>query len=185
MKIGIDVDGVMADTLHAILTQLNPAWDITKGWQGGLSKEEYAEVWNKAKSIRNFWAHLNTVSTIDQETVELLSVALMWHDVWFITNRFETVGTSPMKQTKYWLYGHMNVQSPNVIVAEKKGPVAVVLKLDAFIDDNQVNCIDVLTAQPGVKVYLHTLPHNQEFNDPRIPRVKNLKEFLKLILEEI
>ena len=52
MKIGIDVDGVLADTLHSILTQLNPTWDIAKGWKGGLSDKDYDACGRKQRPYR-------------------------------------------------------------------------------------------------------------------------------------
>ena len=183
MKIGIDVDGVIADTLHAILTQLNSSWDITKGWKGGLSDKDYDAVWEKAKTIQNFWGHLRTEVNVDNETCALLRRVVCLHDVWFITNRFATlVGTSPMKQTKYWLYTRIGIASPNVLVASKKGPVAQILGLDAFIDDNLQNCIDVQAARPTAKVFLCTMQHNADM-ETSTPRMKDLKEFLKFILE--
>ena len=183
MKIGIDVDGVLADTLHSILTQLNPTWDIAKGWKGGLSDKDYDAVWEKAKTIQNFWAHLQTEVNVDNQTCALLKHVLCLHDVWFITNRFETKGTSPMKQTKYWLHSYIGVESPNVIVAKDKGPVATILGLDYFIDDNLQNCIDVQTARPTAKVFLCSMPHNADM-ETSTPRMKDLKEFLKFILME-
>ena len=183
MRIGIDVDGVLADTLHAILSQLNSSWDITKGWYGGLSAEDYDAVWEKAKGIENFWAGMG--SLLDTETISVLRAVILTHDVWFITNRFETLGASPLKQTKFWLYAEAEVQSPNVVIAKDKGPVAAVLNLDAFVDDNPINCTDVLAARPNAHVFLADAAHNQTFKDERIPRVKDLKEFLKLILSEV
>jgi hypothetical protein len=88
-----------------------------------------------------------------------------------------------MKQTKYWLYTNFLIHSPNVLIAKDKGPAASVLQLDAFLDDRPKNCTDVLVARPTARVYLCDSSHNKSFNDPRIPRVKDLKEFLKIILE--
>lgn len=91
---------------------------------------------------------------------------------------------SPLKQTKYWLYVNALVQSPNVLIAKDKGAVAKMLQLDAFFDDRPKNCVDVLEAMPNALVILCDCMHNQDFSDPRIPRLNDLKEFLNLILEE-
>jgi 5'(3')-deoxyribonucleotidase len=140
--------------------------------------------WKKAATVPSLWANLEPLDSFDEETKQLLRSVITNNDVFFVTNRFDTPGRSPMKQTKAWFYIHAHVLSPNVLIAKDKGPMATVLQLDAFIDDRPKNCTDVLEARPNAQVYLADSSHNQNFSDPRIPRVKDLKEFLKIILEE-
>ena len=192
MKIGIDVDDVCSNFQKRFVALLNemygrPSLDtapIDWNWSNcEVSKEEMAAAWKRSEGIKNLWSDLEPLSSFDAETVELLYIAIQIHDVFFVTNRYDTPGASPMKQTKYWLYVHAFIQAPNVLIAKDKGPMAKVLQLDAFIDDRPKNCTDVLEAVPSCRVYLADSSHNKPFNDPRIPRVNDLKEFLKLILE--
>jgi hypothetical protein len=156
-----------------------------------VSKEEMAAAWVKAADTNNLWAKLEPLPSFDYDTIMLLRELIYRHDVFFVTNRFETPGASPMKQTKHWFYVNAQIHSPNVLIAKDKGPMAAVLQLDAFIDDKPQNCLDVLGARPTARVYLADSSHNKTFvsdwnearQQPFIPRVADLKEFLKIILE--
>jgi hypothetical protein len=182
MKIGIDMDDVVTNALIAV-QKVEPRWDVTD-WNGGMEPAECAEVWKKVAEQPNFWALLDPLPSFDAETRGLLLDTHYAHDVWFITDRFQTPGlSSPLKQTKYWFGKHTLLHMPNILIAKGKGPAASVLQLDAFIDDRPKNCIDVKTAMPYCRVYLADSSHNKPFSDPCIPRVKDLKEFLKLIME--
>lgn len=192
MRIGIDMDDVCSnfqkkevEIMHEMFGR-PPLGTMPIDWESSnlqVSAEEYKQFWSKAAHTKNLWSSLEPLPSFNAETIRLLNIALQEHDVFFVTNRFETSGASPLKQTKYWLYVNAFIQAPNVLIARYKGPVASVLQLDAFIDDRPKNLIDVLAARPTCKVYLADSSHNQTFNDPRFPRVANLKEFLKLILE--
>ena len=200
MRIGIDCDDVCCDFQSSYVELLNklygrpPIGTAPIDWEGSnlmLSAEETKQSWLEVAKVRNFWAKLKPLPSFDVETVELLMETHVRHDVWFITNRFETPGVSPLKQTKYWLNRETLMKTPNVLIAKEKGPVASVLQLDAFIDDHPKNCLDVLGARPSARVYLADSSHNKTFvsdwnearQQPFIPRVKDLKEFLKIILE--
>jgi 5'(3')-deoxyribonucleotidase len=192
VKIGIDVDDVCANFQKRFVALLNQMYGRTSldtqpvdwDWSNcNVTPEEMSAAWKAAASIKNLWSSLETLPSFDEETKQLLRDVIQLHDVFFVTNRFPTPGASPMKQTKYWFYVNAFIQSPNVLIAKDKGPMASVLELDAFIDDRPKNCTDVLAARPTAKVYLCDSSHNQQFSDPRIPRVKDLNEFLKLILE--
>jgi 5'(3')-deoxyribonucleotidase len=180
MRIGIDVDGVLSDTLVAIHRKFKE-WDTTKGWYGGFTKEQFDAVWADAKNTLNFWLDIPVVQGFNHRLMIDLNDA---HDLYFITDRFDTVGGSAVRQTLDWikfqlLAGH----SPaGVIVAKNKGPVAAALGLDLFIDDKPENCLSVVDAAPSCKVYLCDLPHNL-FYAGQLPRVENFNAFAKLILE--
>jgi 5'(3')-deoxyribonucleotidase len=191
-KIGIDCDNVCCDFQKRFVALLNemygrPTLDtapIDWNWSNcEVSKEEMVAAWKRCAGIRNLWSNIAPLESFDNETVYLLGTLVTRHDVYFVTNRFDTPGASPMKQTKHWFYHYAGIESPNVLIAKDKGPMAVVLQLDYFIDDRPKNCIDVQEACPNAKVYLADSSHNKTFNDPRFPRVKDLKEFLKLVLE--
>ena len=200
MRIGIDVDDVCANFQKRFVALLHemygrPSLDtapVDWDWSNcQVSKEELAAAWVKAADTNNLWAKLERLPSFDAETADLLMETHIRHDVWFITNRFDTPGISPLKQTKYWLNRETLMKTPNVLIAKEKGPVATLLQLDAFIDDRPKNCLDVLGALPSARVYLADSSHNKTFvsdwnearQQPFIPRVADLKEFLKIILE--
>lgn len=193
MKIGIDMDDVLTNFQKRFVALLNEMYGrpplntepIDWDWSNcEVSAEEMKAAWAKAATVKNLWASLETLPSFDYDTIRLLQDTNTKHDVFFVTNRFDTPGQTPMKQTKAWLYSMAFIVMPSVMLAKDKGPMASVLELDAFIDDRPKNCTDVLAARPNARVYLCDSSHNKPFNDPRIPRVKDLKEFLKIILEE-
>jgi 5'(3')-deoxyribonucleotidase len=192
MVIGIDCDDVCCDFQSSYVRLLNflfgrpPIGTAPIDWSGSnlqLTNEETKQSWTAVAKVPNFWADLKPLPSFDDETTVLLKRLTLQHDVYFVTNRFATPGSSPMKQTKHWFRTNARIEAPNVMIAKDKGPMASVLQLDAFIDDKPQNCLDVLEVRPNARVYLCDCSHNQPFSDPRIPRVKDLKEFLKLILE--
>ena len=191
-KIGIDVDGVVSDFgalwISTLKEKYGPPLQRTppvtfEDTSSGYSLQEVHDARDVVLSIPNAWSTLKPLSSFSAEVRYLLLEAHSRHDVWFITTRFDTPGVSPLKQTKHWLCRETLMQAPNVIIAKEKGIVATMLQLDAFIDDTPKNCISVKEARPTAQVFLADLWHNKSFSDPRIPRVADLKEFLKLMLE--
>ena len=179
MRIGIDVDGVLSDTLVAIHRKF-PGWDTSKGWYGGFTKEQFDTVWDDAKNTENFWLNIPTVEGISLYSMRELGDR---HDLYFITDRFDTVGGSAVRQTLKWLMDKLLWAPPaGVIVAKNKGPVASALGLHMFIDDKPQNCLDVRYCVPNCQVYLCDLPHNLNWRGD-LPRVENFNAFAKLILE--
>lgn len=180
MKIGIDVDGVLSDTLIAIHRKF-PGWDTTKGWYGGFTKEQFDEVWANAKYTRNFWINIPVVQGFNHSLMLNLNRA---HDVYFITDRFDTLGGSAAHQTMKWTRFQLLAGGApaGVIVTKDKGPAAAVLNLDFFIDDKPDNCLAVQRSAPNCRVFLCDLPHNLTWSGD-LPRVTNFNEFAKLILE--
>lgn len=181
MKVGIDVDGVLSDTVVAIHRKF-PGWDTSKGWYGGFTKKKFEEVWKSAKHEANFWLSIPVVQGFNHRLMIKLNSK---HDLYFITDRFDTVGGSAARQTMAWvLFQLLAGNTPaGVLIAKKKGPVAAALQLDYFVDDKPENCMDVQVSFPACKTYLCTLPHNLHFNSPLLPRVANFNEFAKVVLE--
>lgn len=190
MKIGIDMDDVCADFQSAYVELLNkkfgkpPIGTAPIDWEGSnlqLTPEETKQSWAEVAMVLDFWYRLRPLPSFDYETAKLLKIAHFDHDVFFITNRFATPGPSPLHQTKDWLNIHAGIHNPNVIIAKDKGPVAQILELDAFIDDRPKNVLDVLAVRPDADIYLCDSSHNKTFVHDEIPRVPNLKSFLKIL----
>ena len=182
MRIGIDVDGVLSDTLVAIHRKFK-GWDTTKGWYGGFTKEEFDAVWEDAKNTNNFWLDIPVVQGFDLQLAQCLN---KWHDLYFITDRFDTVGGSAVHQTLTWITSNILAgQSPaGVIVAKHKGPVAASIGLDIFVDDKPENCLEVKEAAPNCLVLLCDLPHNLNYKGP-LKRVADFNVFANLIMREV
>jgi len=175
MRIGFDVDGILADfhkqyqalTVKVAGTYLfepddvhnPPCWD----WPEfrGYSTETMKEVWARIIASPNFWLslepHWDRINTLAL-CIEDLEQS---HDVYFVTSR---PGQRAKRQTESWLklYLPYNDEAvhPTVLLASAKGAAAKALKLDAYIDDNLDNVRDVLRESPGTRVYLLNRSYN-------------------------
>lgn len=170
MKIGIDIDGVLADFNTGYIDlirrttgiQLPPVSNVYPDvWHyeraAGVTKKQEHEVW---EHIRNseFWGQLFPLKGTLEVLDKLTQLRYEGHEIYFITSR---VGKKVKFQTERWLslYGMNN---PTVLISDKKGPVAQGLELDVFIDDKPENCADVQLASPKTRVFLLDQPYNRK-----------------------
>lgn len=173
MKIGIDIDGVLAnftDSYSRILMDLDPSlqfpnasksWPTTWYWDraAGTSKDTENQAWELVKAS-TFWGMLKPLDG-GIETLQYLSVLRsLGHDIIFITSR---PGKLAKLYTEMWLAGH-GMPNPTVIIADAKGPVAASLALDVFIDDRDKNIQDVLDHSPETQCYIIDWAYNKDFN---------------------
>jgi uncharacterized HAD superfamily protein len=180
-KIGIDVDGVLAnfnDDYGRILVEtsgrnLIPANftidDIdTWHWEKklGYTAKEVDAVWRVIDTHPFFWSALRALPGARHLT------ALNAHDVYFITSR---PGVTAKQQTENWLVAH-GIFRPTVLISSKKGPVVAGLDLDFFVDDKLENCVEVEAAAPNTRVYLLDYKYNRDMAFNR--RVQTLTQAL-------
>ena len=185
--IGMDLDDVLADFIKSFmwighqLFGIDPnarptswAWD-----NSGLSKEQLSEVWSFVSNVENFHMSLSTVPGLNKELIQELDAKTK---MYFPTARFATPGYDVGRQSAHWLVAKVGIDAPTVLVSPDKGEMAKVLKYDYFIDDRPKNVQEVKAALPDCKVYLCDSCHNQDFNDPAIPRVANVNDFARIVL---
>lgn len=186
LKIGIDVDGVLAafspeyiDLANEMFgLHLNPEDQI--GWAHqslGLSDAQSDKVWDRINSTPNWWLHL-----LPTPNTGFLKLAADRHILYFITKRNPTTcGMAIEEQTAHWIRRNFWIPNPTVIVTERKGDVCKALDVDYFIDDKYENCQDVDNIAIHTTVYLQDAPYNREIRDGRIKRVANINAFLQEI----
>lgn len=170
MRVGIDVDGVLANFFSAyedaVATKagrdlfparypeaLPPVWDWPQHF--GYTDAEMSAVWKDIKASDNFWQKLTPLAGANQ-----LRGAAPWkagHDVYFITNR---PGATAKAQTEQWLRRFLSISIPTVLVCGDKGPLVNSLGLDCFLDDKPENVQDVDDAAPLCRTYLLSYPYN-------------------------
>ena len=181
MRIGLDIDGVLADfvpvyqALFVSLTGRNafepgdnvdpPVWD----WPTlrGYTDEETSAVWKVITSDLAFWLKLQPHSQNTHTLRAMLKELERRHEVYFVTSR---PGERSKRQTEIWLYEQLaypmrvpNVYPTVLIVGSRaKGRIAKALKLDVYIDDNFDNVMDCATEAPTTRTYLLNRRYNRQ-----------------------
>lgn len=196
MRIGIDVDGVLADFNKTFIERvisvtgvdLFPArpfnirtWNYPESY--GYTKEQVDDVWQVIKADRLFWGSLEKYPTTLADLDCLTHRIIVEHDdVYFITAR---PGVEAKYQTEMWiqhrsLYGAAT-WIPTVLISSHKGLCAQALDLDIYIDDRwenvaQVNGMHWRNEKPRCKTFLMDRPWNQEYDAERngIARVSSV-----------
>lgn len=176
MKVGLDVDGVLADVIQvwlsynnqfrsAILKEEISEWDFWKRFH--IDKFEF---YKELSICWQSWKNIPTTETnLSATTFELSQIG----SVDIVTARDEL--THPSVQN--WL-NSKNISYRNY-VGVPEGPEKTKLDYDVFIDDSPINAKSMLDA--GKRVILYTQPWNSKFNDPRAKRIFQLKEAIPII----
>lgn len=177
-RIGFDLDGVLCEfiphyqRLFTIVTGKNyfvqgdnvdpPVWNWPQ--LRGYTDADVAAVWRVINASTTFWEDLPETQNMCAMR-EKQDALLEDHEVYFITNRS---GVRVRQQTELWLRGRFNrfsMFTPMVLITRtgSKGAMARALILDAYIDDNYDNLIDVVNQSPGTKPYLLDRKYNREW----------------------
>jgi len=183
-SVGIDVDGVLAAFTHAarqtmkklfagrpddLLVQTTWAFESL-----GITAEEERIFWRHVDNEPNWWLTLKALPF-----TFTLPELVANHRCVFITNRKDGAGLPIEQQTSSWLRAHFGLREPTVVISNNKGPVAVGLKLDYFIDDRPKNVSEVINCS-STRVFLCDATYNASYDDAQ--RVANFDQFAKIII---
>ncbi|MDD5366961.1 MAG: hypothetical protein PHR30_16615 [Gallionellaceae bacterium] len=165
MKVGLDIDGVLADFVSAFVETIEAetglripvpptSWDWHRHW---LSDEQDARVWHHIEENAGFWCNIASDASVGPARWAQLADMEWGHDLYFLTYR---PGRVAKWQTEHWLREH-GLWNPTVLITEHKGRVAKALGLDCYIDDRPAYCLDVRRDSPETRVYLRQAPYNR------------------------
>ena len=157
LRIGFDLDGTLADFASAfqeVELRLFGASQISAGEPEREEKEEEvtpdpnagehrrALVWAAIRSTPDFWTGLRAIDAGAVARINALALHHKW-DVFFITQRPDTVGETVQRQTQHWLIAQGYDMPSVLVIGGSRGAAANALRLDYHVDDSARNCMDV------------------------------------------
>jgi hypothetical protein len=153
LRIGIDIDGVLADfrsAFHAAARRclrhdIEDSADLET--VGPLSPEDVRRVWEHIAKTQNWW--MDVPAYEPDQIARLYSVmrAVGW-EVFFMTKRPPSAGDSVQFQTQWWIERFGFYLPAVMTVPGSRGDVANGLRLDMIIDDQLINCVEVISTAP-------------------------------------
>ena len=163
LRLGIDVDGVVADFRTAFRAIAERELGIAPDdIEKELSKPEVERLWRNVSAASNWWLD---VPAYEPDQIERLYAQVRrarW-EVFFMTSRPPSAGDSVQLQTQVWLerYGFY---LPSVLTTPSgaRGELARALRLDLALDDRLVNCLEVISASNAKALMILRAP-----SDPR------------------
>ena len=152
LRIGIDVDGVLADfrsAFHAAAEAClrRPIDEPTDSDQsaGPLAADDVRRVWEYVAKTQNWWMEVPAYEPDQIARLYSLTRATGW-EVFFLTKRPASAGDSVQFQTQWWIE-RFGFYLPAVLtVPGSRGEAANALRLDIVVDDQLINCVEVISA---------------------------------------
>jgi len=197
LRIGFDLDGVVADFRTAFLEAAAnllgrdairrpsapmPVFDA-------VSAADAKRVWRVITETPNWWLGLAPYEPAQIARLYQLMRRHRW-EVSFLTSRIPTAGDSVQFQSQAWLEAYGFYMPAVVTVPGSRGEIANALRLDVVIDDQFLNCLEVVGASQTKAILLlqmgdstpeHTLEH--QATERGIGVVHRLEEVIEVLLQ--
>ena len=153
LRIGIDIDGVLADfrtAFHeAAVRSLRHDVDDDLDFESvsPLSAADVRRVWEYIATAPNWWMEVPAYEPDQIARLYSLTRASGW-EVFFMTKRPPSAGDSVQFQTQWWIE-RFGFYLPAVLtVPGSRGDIANGLRLDLVVDDQLINCVEVISTAP-------------------------------------
>lgn len=151
LRIGIDVDGVLANFRDAFYKAADACGtrhvvdpDDPRSAQSVAQKDVH-RVWEYVAKTPNWWMTLEPYEPDQIARLYRLTRAAGW-EVFFVTNRPGSAGDTVQFQTQWWIERHGFYLPAVLTVPGSRGEIANGLRLDVIVDDLVMNCVDVVGA---------------------------------------
>jgi hypothetical protein len=166
LRIGFDVDGVLADfragfraaamrlahgRAHAAPAASSSPRDTP------LSADDVKRVWEYIAKTSNWWMELEAYEPDQIARLYRLARGAGW-EVFFLTKRPPSAGDSVQFQTQWWIE-RCGFYLPSVLtVPGSRGEAANALRLDLLVDDQIINCVEVVSASTTKAILMQRSP---------------------------
>ena len=172
LRLGFDIDGVLANFRAAfreaaIRIVRGEVEDVDPGEtpdsESSLSPEDVRRVWDYIAKTPNWWMEIDAYEPEQIARLYNLTRTAGW-EVFFMTKRPPSAGDSVQFQTQWWIE-RFGFYLPSVLtVPGSRGDVANALRLDLLVDDQLINCVEVVSASP-TKAILMQRAHDSAARD--------------------
>jgi hypothetical protein len=157
LRVGLDIDGVLADFragFFEVGAQVlgRPRSDSQENLDA-ISEADARKIWKIITQTPNWWLGLPAYEPLEIARLYRLSRDHKW-EVFFMTTRVPTAGDSVQFQTQWWLEEQGFLLPSVVTVYGSRGELANSLRLDLLVDDQVVNCADVIGASKAKAVLM-------------------------------
>jgi len=190
LRLGIDIDGVLADFRTAFRDAARDCLrrevllDATDD-KAPLGHTDIDRVWNHIARSPNWWMRVPAYEPAQIANLYALSRSGQW-EVCFLTKRPASAGDAVQFQTQWWLEQQGFFLPAVMTVPGSRGELANALRLDLAIDDQFVNCAEIIGAGP-TKALLMLRDANPTLRQHAIDRgvgvVSSLADTLPILLQ--
>ena len=166
LRLGFDIDGVLANFRSAFR---DAALRIVHGEveefdaiespasESPLEPNDVKRVWDHIAKTPNWWMEIDAYEPEQIARLYSLARAAAW-EVFFLTKRPPSAGDSVQFQTQWWIE-RFGFYLPSVLtVPGSRGDVANALRLDLLVDDQLINCVEVVSASPTKAILMQRTP---------------------------
>ncbi len=191
LRLGVDIDGVVADFRAAFRSAARQCLKREMPAQAGaveepaLSHSEIDRVWSHIARTPNWWMGVKSYEPSEIANLYALARSGKW-EVCFLTKRPPSAGDAVQFQTQWWLEQQGFYLPAVITVPGSRGELANAMRLDLVIDDQFVNCAEVIGAGP-TKALLMLREANPIMQKHALDRgvgvVSSLAETMPILLE--
>lgn len=159
LRIGVDVDGVLADFRAAFRALARPddasgdVDDTSPSADVPLAAAKVRQLWSIIAHTPNWWLQLRAYEPEQIARLYALSRQHGW-EVFFLTKRPKSGGDTVLVQTQWWLERHGFYMPAVITVPGSRGELANALRLDLVVDDRLENCAEVISASSAKAVLM-------------------------------
>jgi len=153
LRLGFDVDGVLADFRSAFRAAAREclghalAEDVDGAKPAPLTQGDVGKVWTHIARTPNWWLKVAAHEPSEIARLYTLARAARW-EVFFLTKRPASAGDPVQFQTQWWLELQGFYLPAVLTVPGSRGELANAMRLDLVVDDQIVNCAEVIAAGP-------------------------------------